>query len=393
MRNIQRLQTLVFPLFAVVASSGVSAADDLEEMQRQVDSLQQQLKSVQGQLNAQQPPPGDTGQTYVAGALSTVHLAGYAAVGYTDVENGNGAFNAVSFNPIFHYQYSDLLLLEAELEVAVDDTGSTETALEYGAINWLFSDYAVLQVGKFLSPLGQFRQNLHPAWINKFASAPPGFGHGGAAPIADVGAQLRGGFGINHSPRFNYAVYIGNGPKVEIVGSEIHGIDTEGTSGNDDNRLVYGGRLGVLPMASLELGVSAAGGEVGPEGEETLLRDYDVAGVDFAWKPAKGWDFRGEYVKSTVGANAASAAPDSTEWITWYAQGAYRIPASKWEAVLRYADFDSPHADEDQEQCGLGLNYWIAPNAVAKAGYERNKGTAGSLSDDNRTLLQLSYGF
>jgi len=392
MRNRQSSQTLASALFAAIFSSGVYAANDTDELQRQVDQLKQQLKVVEDKLDAQSTSSSN-GRSAVQETLSSVHLAGYAAVGYSDVENGNGAFDSVSFNPIFHYQYSDLLLLEAELEIAVEDTGETETALEYGAINWLLNDYAVLQVGKFLSPIGQFRQNLHPAWINKFASAPPGFGHDGAAPIAEVGAQLRGGFGINNSPRFNYAVYISNGPKVEIVGSEIHGIDTEGSTGNNDDRLVYGGRLGVLPIASLELGVSAAGGEVGPEGEETLRRDYAVIGIDFAWKPGKDWDFRGEYVKSNVGSNAASAAPESAEWSTWYTQGAYRILSSKWEAVLRYGDFDSPHADDDQEQWGIGLNYWIAPNAVAKAGYESNKGITGSPSDDNRALLQLSYGF
>lgn len=373
------------------------AADDPETLQRQVEELQRQLEEVQDKLNeqedARQSQASSTAAFHWPDADSAVHLSGYAAVGYTDAENGNGAFNAVSFNPIFHYQYRDLFLLEAELEIAVEESGETETALEYGAIDWFINDYALLQTGKFLSPIGQFRQNLHPAWINKFASAPPGFGEGGAAPVAEVGAQLRGGYRWGNPWRLNYALYAGNGPKVEIAGTEIDRVNSEGATGNDDGKLLFGGRVGVLPLSSLEIGISAASGEVGPEGEEALLRDYDVYGTDFSWQPGKSWDFRGEYVKTKVGDNTVSAAPESAEWATWYMQGAYRFLTGKWEAVLRYADFDSPHADADQEQWGGGLNYWFAPNAVGKAGYERNEGLPGNPSDDDRWLLQLSYGF
>ncbi len=238
--------------------------------------------------------------------------------------------------------------------------------------------------------MGQFRQSLHPAWINKFASAPPGFGHDGAAPLAEVGVQLRGGFRWGNPWRLNYALYAGNGPTVDIVATEIH---TEGATANEDDKLVFGGRLGVLPVPSVELGVSVASGEIGPQGEETLLRDYEVYGADFSWRPGKAWDFRGEYVETNLGDNAASVAPGSAEWKTWYAQGAYRFLPAQWEAVIRYGDFDSFHADDDQEQWGAGINYWFAPNAVGKIGYESNEGLADSLSDDDRWLVQLSYGF
>lgn len=364
-------------------------ADDVEVLKRQVDSLQKQLEQVQERLSGQEGTESPGWHE----TQSAVHLSGYAAVGYTDVENDNGAFNTVSFNPIFHYQYRNLFLLEAELEIAIDDDGATETELEYGAIDWLINDYAVLQAGKFLSPLGQFRQNIHPAWINKFASAPLGFGHDGAAPLAEVGAQLRGGYRWGNPSRLNYAVYVGNGPTVEIEGTEVHGVHTEGATSNEDDKLVFGGRIGYLPVSSIELGLSGASGEVGPEGEATLHRDYDVYGADVAWQPGKPWDFRGEYIKTKVGANSESIAPEEAEWETWYVQGAYRFLPSKWEAVLRYGDFDSPHDSDDQEQWGGGVNYWFGPNAVAKAGYESNEGTAGNSSDDNRVLLQLAYGF
>lgn len=389
MRRMRSSSSLAVTLLLAGFPFTAFGADDVEELKRQVDTLEKQLEQVQERLAGQEATEAPAWHE----ARSAVHLSGYAAVGYTDVENGTGAFNAVSFNPIFHYQYRDLFLLEAELEIAVEDDGTTETALEYGAIDWLVSDHVVLQAGKFLSPLGQFRQNLHPAWINKFASAPPGFGHDGAAPLAEVGVQLRGGYRWGNPSRLNYAVYAGNGPTVEIVGTEIHGVNSEGSTGNEDDKLVFGGRLGFLPVPSIELGLSGASGDVGPEGEATLHRDYEVYGADATWQPGKAWDFRGEYVKTKVGINSGSVAPEAAEWSTWYVQGAYRFLPGKWEMVLRYADFDSPHDGDDQEQWGGGVNYWFAPNAVAKAGYESNKGAVGNPSDDNRVLLQLAYGF
>ena len=50
-------------------------------------------------------------------------------------------------------------------------------------------------------------------------------------------------------------------------------------------------------------------------------------------------------------------------------------------------------ADQRQEQWALGLNYLIAPQAIAKMGYEFNDGLEGEPTDEDRLLIQLSYGF
>jgi len=45
------------------------------------------------------------------------------------------------------------------------------------------------------------------------------------------------------------------------------------------------------------------------------------------------------------------------------------------------------------QQWALGLNYLIAPQAIAKMGYEFNDGLEGEPTDEDRLLIQLSYGF
>ncbi|MBI4006786.1 MAG: porin [Gammaproteobacteria bacterium] len=323
---------------------------------------------------------------------STVHLAGYGAVGYTNDDPMNDRFNQVQFNPIFHYLFKDLILLESELELAIEDDGATEIVLEYLTIDWFMNDYMALVGGKFLSPLGQFRQNLHPAWINKLPSAPSGFGHDQAAPVADVGLQLRGGFPIGNPMYANYALFVTNGPELELnmAGDEIEAVETAGVVSNEDENFLFGGRIGFLPIPSLEIGASAAFGDVALEDESD--RDYEAWGFDTHWW-WRNLDIFGEYIQQEVGSLASSVAPDEQEWEAWYVQASYKLLPTKFEVVARYSDYDSTHADQEQEQWALGLNYLFAPNAIAKFAYEFNDGLDGEPTDDDRLFIQLTYGF
>lgn len=329
---------------------------------------------------------------------SVTHLAGYASADYVSPENGNAAFVA-NFNPMFHFQYTDRILWEAELEIEVEEAGDTEIGLEYSSIDLFLNDNLVLIAGKFLSPLGNFRQNLHPSWINKLPSAPPGFGHDGAAPLAEVGVQLRGGFVVGQQSKITYAGYVGNGPKLEGEDGEIHAIDTDGFAGDPDDEKVFGGRISFLPIPKLVLGVSAAFGDAAVVENDEMdfdgdpKRDYDVFGFDASYQ-WNNLDLRGEYIQQEVETLEASIAPEGGEWETWYVQSAYKFgPQAKWEGVVRYTDFTSPHADESQEQWALGVNYLIAPSAMVKVGYESNSGLDGEITGDDRWLLQIAYGY
>lgn len=329
---------------------------------------------------------------------SVTHLAGYASTDYVAPEEGDGAFTA-NFNPMFHYMYSDRLLWESELAIELDENGETEVVLEYSSIDVFLNDNLILVAGKFLSPLGNFRQNLHPSWINKFSSAPPGFGHDGAAPAADIGVQLRGGTNLLGNRKLTYAGYVANGPKLVGEDGEIHGIETEGVASDADGNKVLGGRISFLPIPKLELGLSGAFGDAAVvENNDADLsgdpdRDYEVFGFDLTYQ-WQNVDFRGEYIMQDVADASTSLAPEGGKWESWYAQSAYKFgEQAKWEGVIRYTDFKSPHADETQEQWAFGVNYLVTPNALIKVGYEMNDGLAGELTDDDRWLVQVAYGY
>ena len=396
---------LIIAAIAAVMPAAALAAEDVSTLRQEVEQLKREVQELRQILKTQKEAAKPATQEEIADLrkevakaqsewkdpVSTKHFAGYADVGYTDSRKATGTFSTARFNPGFHYQYADLVLVDAELELAVTPAGKTETALEFTTVNVLLNDYAALFAGKFLSPIGQFRQNLHPSWINKLPSAPTGFGHDQGAPTSEVGAGLRGGAPIG-GMGFNYAVYVGNGPRLELngAGDEIEMIESEGAVSNPSGKKVWGTRIGLRPIPKLEVGVSGALGKVVVESEPT--RSYSVAGADAAYQ-WRNLDLRAEYVRQKVGDLAVSVAPMGGAWRAWYGQAAYRFAATKWETVLRYGKYTTPHLDQDQKQWAVGLNYVFTPNLVGKVAYEFNKGLAGTPLDDDRLLLQISYGF
>lgn len=304
----------------IATAASAFAAEDAAVTRTEFEELQRQVQEA-----------GDWRK-----AESHAHLSGYGAVTYTNTrESGvNDSFDLVRFNPIFHYQFLDTVLLESELELNINSDGSTETKLEYLSVDFLLNDYLALVAGKFLSPLGQFRQNLHPLWINKLASAPPGFGEDQALPMSEIGLQLRGGAPIG-AARLNYAVYVGNGPELEAMGGEIEAIMTDGVTRDQDGRKVIGARIGILPIPGIEIGVSGASGKVTvtTDGGAALtgdpVRDYNALGADFAYSTG-GLKLLAEYMRQEVGDASGGVAPLGGEWKTWYAQASYLIPQTKW---------------------------------------------------------------
>jgi len=373
---------------ATVASLAImplttAVADEVSELRKEVQELRKEVQGVK------EPKESD----------SVVHLAGYGSVGYTDNHDAdsNSSFSSVQFSPIFHYQYKNLVMLESELEIDTKSDGETETNLEYLTIDLFLTDYMTLVTGKFLSPLGQFRQNLHPSWINRMASAPIGFGHDQAAPVADVGVQLRGGFPMG-AMRGNYSLYVANGPELEADNGELEAVEASGVTRDEDGTKAVGGRIGFLPIPSVEIGLSGATGKatVTKNGGVDLTGDpnrtYSAADVDFSYHDG-GLRFLAEYIEQKVGDAAASVAPEGGTWKAWYTQVSYQIPETKVEGVLRYGDYDAPGKENDQTQTALGLNWWFAPHVVAKINYEFNDGERGSSADANTFRAQIAYGF
>ncbi len=330
-----------------------------------------------------------------------IHMAGYADVNYHNTDDGS-SFATGSFAPIFHYQVMDRVMMGAELAFEVNELGETEAEMEYFTIDYSMNDYAILVMGRFLSQLGQFRQNGHPSWINKLPSAPIGFGHGGAAPLADVGIQVRGGFKMGPSLSANYAVYTGNGVAAEMSAAdndEVEEAHSPGFNADPDGAKNFGGRFGIYhPASKVDVGLSWATGKAGeiysPDAIPDLSassfdikRDWDFIGADFTWHLG-GLDLRGEYVKQTYGERDDGLSEEATFDAT-YVQAAYRFPQTKWEAVIRTSTYNNP--EDKLKRTTAGINYIFTSSVIAKFAFESNDNNANDALD--KIHLQMAYGF
>ena len=393
---MKKLHFIKMSLAASLFASGAAVAN--EDTESKIANLESQIAALREDVKSNNL---DT--------LSKLHMAGYANVdAIAGSDRQEDGFTAARFAPIFHFQFSDRVLFEGELEIETNADGETEIATEYATIDLILNDYMALVAGKFLSPIGQFRQNIHPSWINKLPTAPVGFGHGGAAPLSDLGVQLRGGIPLSGSMRANYALFTSNGPTLLVDG---HGdeveleMETEAASSNADGNFVYGGRIGFLPVPALELGLSGALGKVGvAEGHAVSElaagepdRDYTVLGADAVYN-LDTLQLRGEFIQQTVGSEAGSTIADGEvtgelDFTAWYAQAAYRLPDTKWEGVARIGDLDTPNADGNRSQWSVGVNYLFANNVIIKAAYTVDDYDDNAIDDDERFNVQLAYGF
>tara|TARA_B110000495_G_C23019859_1_gene604816 strand:+ start:774 stop:2000 length:1227 start_codon:yes stop_codon:yes gene_type:complete len=359
-------------------------------------------------------------------------IAGYGDVTYTDQsdmkdEAGNDIQNNVvaRFVPIFLFQLSEKIHIEAELEFSTNAEGETETELEYANMHYFFNDNTIITAGKFLLPFGQFGANLHPSWINKAASTPGLYGgHGGNGSLGGI-TSILGDTGINIGNTWNLGeagklftdFYTVSGPRQE-EGDHGGGVEMDAKKGDNNDTMAYGGRIAYAFLPEWEIGVSYYTGAYSNDGD----LNYNAYNVDFNWLGSFA-SVRGEIFGSTAeteGEDEGIEGAHGEEWVRdfdkkgWYVQGTWqaRQLGKTWlnpiELVVRYSDissdFDGSIAHEFEEDGGktgsriyYGINYWLEPSAVLKFGAEStsidNAQASHDVVPDDRMFLQLAFGF
>ncbi|MDX1803397.1 MAG: porin [Alcanivorax sp.] len=406
-------------LAGVLATTPVLAAESAD-LDLRVKALEHELQSLKQQMNdtrqqsetAAMQSRGDT-------SLAKFQVGGYGTAGYTASDQAIDAFDPVAFNPIFEFQYGDDWLFAAELELEANEEGETETKLEFATATWLANDYMAIQVGKWLSPFGQFQDRLHPSWINKLPDAPVGYGEHGVLPLSEVGAQVRGGIPLGRSI-INYVVGVGNGPKLGDQGAT-----TVGLAADNNNNKSLTGRLGIIPVPNVEVGASFMNAKitgddpagtpcdaVGP-GQACFATtgDYTLWGADVAITPGP-LDLRGEYTHAQLksingrlaeGDNHTIVVPKTT-WKIWYVQMAYQLRGlsesvwlDKWEPVVRYGEMKvdgyDGFAGDAQKRWDVGLNYLFTPTIIGKLAWEQRNYDDPATQDEKLLMMQLAFGF
>ncbi len=373
-----------------------------------------------------------TAQESSALDIGRLALAGYGDVSYAyqpnmKDEEGNDIQNNVvaRFVPIFLFQLSEKIHIEAELEFSTNAEGETETELEYANMHYFFNDNTIITAGKFLLPFGQFGANIHPSWINKAASNPGIYGgHGGNGSLAgvtyimnDTGVNVSNTWDLGDAGRIFTDFYAVSGPGQE-AGDHGGGVEMEPKKGDNNDSMAFGGRVAYAFLPEWEIGASYYSGDYSDDGD----LNYSAYSIDFNWVGSYA-SVRGEIFGSTAeteGEDEGEEEGHGEEWVKdfdksgWYIQGTWqaRQLGKAWlnpvEFVVRYSDtesdFDGSIAHDFEEDGGktgsriyYGVNYWLEPSAVLKLGAEStsidNEEASHTSVPDDRIFLQLAFGF
>ena len=352
-------------------------------------------------LSAQEAEAAAASQPIVP--TNTFLVTGYGTVGYAARTQGDNinAFTA-SISPIFLFQFEDRILFEAEFEFELQE-GVTETGLEYAQLDYVANDNLTFVAGKFLLPFGVFGERLHPTWINKFATAPPLYGHHvsefGVRPLmsilSDIGVMGR----ATVTPgRWQLSLngYLAQGPALE---GELHEPDPNdfeapefefpASSSDNNTGKMPGLRVDIALPPWFEVNGSFLNGDYDPEGF------LDFTGWNLAAEfRHQAFELRGEYMQVRQEVEALEGF-QTLQRHGFYAQAAYRI--GPWEPVLRWTQvfdeqLDGTRVAEGAWQAGFGLDYWFSSSVALMAGYEMNRESGVEL-DNDRVVVHVAFGY
>ena len=367
-----------------------------KENEQTQDDFDKQLKSIKSLATSAQP------------GTTKPLLTGWAGAGFEDRKGEKSTFNA-SLNPILLWKLSDRLFFEGEVEFGLEGS-ETEVNLEYANLSYIANDYLTLKAGRFLAPFGTFADRLHPGWINKLPDQPLAVGEDGISPWSELGLQASGGFAAGPT-KFNYAVYISNGPRLNTTDPDRAGSLEFDNNVDINNNKAVGTRIGFLPIPELELGYSFQYAKVGEDVDASAyLHAVDLNYVRSSPALKGVIDLKAQWMWSQV---SDVTYDTGTGPFTFnnrrnggYAQLAYRPSLLKnkflqnLEGVFRWDMIDNPSGAPaatayDEKRWTFGLNYWLGSSTVIKAAYQfGDRRTPGEGREDvNAFLFQAAMGF
>ncbi len=341
-------------------------------------------------------------------------LGGDAQVGFQSFRHGQSTFGA-SISPLILWRPVDKLLFESAFDIGIDTdpaSGSSSTSfdLTIANVSYEVNDYLLLGGGLFVVPFGVYHNHFDPPWINKFPDDPPVFSDGGLAPSSEVGLFARGALPAG-AAKITYDVYLTNGPSLNTRSGDSAGslnfADFRDLNGNK----AIGGRIGIIPIPELEAGYSIQVSEPNPSGfnrVHALLQALDVNYRPEIAAIGGVLDLRAEYVWSDVskttydptGALGFGPIRFANQRQGGYLQLGYRPTKAassflrKLEFVGRFDFLNSPlraPGGEHEHRWTIGIDYWLASNAVFKIAYEFDHKKIGERDDG--FLAQFGIGF
>lgn len=322
-------------------------------------------------------------------------MNGSADTGIFFQDETNLSFSTGKFSPTFNFFYDEKILVQINPIFLLNETTSSKIDINYFHFTFETTENSNLSIGKFLSPIGKFRQNLSPSWINKLPSDPVGFSEKeSVSPLHHIGVEFRGGTYMAKT-KFFYSLFMSNGPELKSQLGSIS-ISKEETNTDSDQNKMVGGRLGFNPKLSLELAISSAYSKVGFEDKKN--NNYKIFGADLTFNSLvlnHGFMINAEYANSATSIDQFANLKESA----YYLQFGHLL-SPQFELVLRHAEYSTEttpsrefsliRQKEDRYQNSIGLNYLLQPNVIIKSCYEIN---TSKEKDSKSWIIQIAFGF
>lgn len=270
------------------------------------------------------------------------------------------------------------------LEVRYSEPNRVE--VDQAWMSWNASDAIKVIVGEFLVPFGRYNPNSRPH-ETLFVNTPLIFEYAFPERWRELGAQ-----GNVTWSWLNLAAYVGNGLREAAF-------ITEGQQFGDNNEAKgWGGRLGLRPDQSIDLGVSYSRDKYDDLGTRSLT----ILGADGAWV-TKDYEVRGEYIRTT----AENPAPFGKGVV----EGFYALVAINYEGFFPMVSFQRVKATDpfhgagwagpdvpgegisvDKTRWALGLVFQPVNILRLKVEYDLNKDAGLSLKE-NLFSIQAAIAF
>jgi hypothetical protein len=327
-----------------------------------------------------------------------VSIFGQMLFGYNKQNGQNGNFTTMQVSPYFLVQLNKRFLVEA----SIDLNNGLSPAIGNAQIDILLNKWMTLNIGRFITPIGQFNLWYNHEWINRLPDPPLMFNQV-SPPTSTDGIQLSGASYLGALPlKFTYQLYFGNGVQVSAKPSNYgQAADLAFITGGPEevSSQAYGGRFGLwMPRQGINMGVSGYSNGIYNPG---VPDHFQVWGWDFTYHRGN-WYFLSEFADNYQ--QARGSIGNNVDRRGLYAQLSYRdynnrSPyLAKLEGVFRYsfANFSginfgkldttaSPFAagatPVDTNQYTFGINYWFYASNVLKFAYEINQEVNHQLND------------
>jgi hypothetical protein len=335
-----------------------------------------------------------------------VSIYGQMLMGYNKQNGQNGNFTTMQVSPYFLVQLNKRFLVEA----SIDLNNVSGVGIGNAQIDILLNKWMTLNVGRFITPIGQFNLWYNHEWVNRLPDPALMFNQVSPQTSTD-GIQLSGGTYLGASPiKFTYQLFFGNGVQVANASNYTQKVDLGNITGGPEENTsnAYGGRLGFwIPPAGINMGVSGYSNGIYNPG----VRDhFALFGLDFTYHRGN-WYFLTEFANNYQ--QGVGSIGNNVDRRGLYAQISYRDYnnrnpyLSKLEYVFRYSfanfsginfskldltQFGPGSAPVDTNQYTLGLNYWFYASNVVHLAYEINQEVHHPL-EDNIFMAQWAWFF